>query len=128
MIAIDWKFLPELYQGISSLSIIFPKMNISNVLQVNLESVRWCICIWWSLPKTIKPNVFRIPFCDQTAMIATTLFEHVLQIVCLYLIMWVQLKWVGSNKMLEYVFCLMDIHVNANVRSYYRRSFGCCCC
>ena len=88
------------------------------ILQVNLESVQWCLFIWCSFPKMRKPNIFWIPFRDQNANTVMTLFVHVLRTVCLYLIIFLQLKWVGSDKLLESVLCLIDIHVIANFCYY----------
>ena len=65
-----------------------------------LESVKIFLVIWCALPKTRKWNVFWISFCDQSEMDFMPLFEHVWLILCLYLIMCDQLKWVGSNKLL----------------------------
>ena len=116
--AIDLQFLIEHFRGISSLCIIMTKISIWEFLQVNLESVWWCLFIHRWFPKTIKPNVFRIPFRDQTSMTGMPLFKNMLQTVCLYLSMWVQLKWVGYDKLLESVKCLMDIRSIANVYYY----------
>ena len=80
-----------------------------------LESYLFIKCTW---PKTRKPNVFQTPFRDQSVMTVMYLFNHVWQTVCLYLSMCVRLKWVGSDKLLESVFCLMDIRVTDNFRQY----------
>ena len=65
-----------------------------------------------------EKNVFWILFCGQTSMTVMTLFKNVLQIVWLYLSMWVQLKLVGSDKLLESVLSMMNIPVTANLRQY----------
>ena len=92
-----------------------PKISIPNVLRINLWSVWWCWFIQYFFPKTRKPYVFWIPFCDQSEMTVMHLFKHVWKTVWLYLIMYVRLKWVGSDKLLESVLRLMDIRVIDNV-------------
>ena len=82
------------------------------------KSVWWCLCIQCLLRKTQKPNLFRIVFRDQTAISVIPLFEHMLRTVCLYSSMWVQLIWVGYDKMLDYVLSLKDICVTPNVYQY----------
>ena len=114
MRAFVWHFLLEPLQGISSLCISVPKMSI----QKSSESIRWCPCIWCLLPKTIKPNVFWIRFCDQTAMTVAPLFVNLLITVCLYLSMWAWLKGVGSDKLLESTLLLIDFCVTSNVCKY----------
>ena len=65
-----------------------------------IESVQSFFLIQCALPKTRKPNVFRIPFRDKSTIKVMTLFEHVWQTLCLYLSMCLRLKWVGYDKLL----------------------------
>ena len=61
-----------------------------------------CNFVWCSLLKMRKPNVIQIPFVYKSAMTGMALFEHVCSTMFLYLSMCVWLKWVRSDKMLEY--------------------------
>ena len=58
------------------------------------------------------------PFFCQIAMNVMPLFEHELITPCLYFSMQVRLKWVGTDKLLEYVLRFMGIRVTANVYYY----------
>ena len=112
---IDWHLLIETFQYISSLHIRLPKIIIPNLSELFLESVQKCLFIWCTFPKTRKPNVFWIPFRDQYAITVIPLFNHVGQVVCIYLSMCIRLKWVESDKLFKPILSLMDIHVTANV-------------
>ena len=82
-------------------SFLIAKDNKS-VFRVVLRIHVSCIFVWCSFLKMRKPNVIQIPFIYKSAMTGMALFEHVCSTMCLYLSMCVWLKWVGSDKMLEY--------------------------
>ena len=77
-----------------------------------LESAQRYLFIQCALPKTRKPNLFQIPFCDQSTMTVMNLFKHVWWTECLYLGICFWLKWVGSDNILESVLCLNDYLCN----------------
>ena len=96
------------------LSFLIAEDKQSNFSRVVPRIRASCVFVRCSLPNIRKPNVFWITFCDQSEVIVVPLFKHMWQTVCLYLSMWIQLKWVGSDKTLESVLCLMDIRVIDN--------------
>ena len=55
-----------------------------------------------------KKYIFQITFHDQTEMTAIPLFYHLFWTMLLYLSIWILLKWVGFDKLLNlyYVWCI----------------------
>ena len=64
----------------------------------------------------MEPNLFWIPFCDQTAITVVNLFNDLLQTQCFYLIMWALLKKVVPHQYSQ-VWCRH--HIQAPVQQGY---------
>ena len=109
------QFIDTSWYNLFEVSLLFILAWQRWVFEKFSKSVRWYLCIWCSLPKARKPNLFWIPFFYKTKITVMTLFDNVSQNMCLYLSLWVRLKWVGYDKLLEFVLCLMDVHIIANV-------------
>ena len=107
---IDWCFLLEPVQGISYIHFELTKI-INPFFLVFLRIRVSCNFVWCSFPKMRKPNVIQIPFIYKSAMTGMDLFEHVCSTVSRYLSMCVWLKWVGSDKMLEYLSTFDGLYV-----------------
>ena len=91
-------------------SFLISKDNKSFFLFV-LRILVGCFFVWRSLLKMRKPNVIQILFIYKSVITGMTLFEHVCSTVCLFFSMCVWLKWVGSDKMLEYFSAFDGLYV-----------------
>ena len=101
---------------LSSYYVSIYKYSICSISQLRIRTKVFLCSMFVS--EDNKTNWILNPFYYQSTMTIMPLFEHVLHVICLYSSMCVWSKWVGSDKLLDYVFHFMDIHLIANVRYF----------